>query len=94
MTVPLRAPPAPGATTTPRRASASWYGNPTQLSAGEAKVTTHCEFCDDSIVVHEVIPRLPPPSSGSSSGRGSSGGSSSGSFGGGRSGGGGAGGSY
>ncbi|HEU4581345.1 MAG TPA: hypothetical protein VFS67_23975 [Polyangiaceae bacterium] len=68
--------------------------HPTQLSSGEAKVTTHCEFCGHSIVVHEVIPRLPPPSSSSSSGGGRSGGSGSGSFGGGRSGGGGAGGSY
>jgi uncharacterized protein len=62
----------------------------TQLYEGEARITTHCEFCDHRIVVHEVLPRLPPPSSSSSS----SGGSSSSSFGGGSSGGGGAGGSY
>jgi uncharacterized protein len=62
----------------------------TQLYEGEARITTHCEFCGHEIVVHEVLPRLPPPSSSSSS----SGGSSSSSFGGGSSGGGGAGGSY
>lgn len=68
----------------------------TQLLSGEAKTTTHCEFCGHEVVEHEVIPQLPPPGSSSSSFSSSSGSSSSSSssFGGGSSGGGGAGGSY
>jgi uncharacterized protein len=64
----------------------------TQYHAGEATVTTHCEFCEHEVISHEVIPREDSSSSSGSSSSSSS--SSSGSFGGGSSGGGGAGGSY
>lgn len=63
---------------------------PTEYNSGRKLIIDECNVCNYHRETEEIIPRLPPPSSGSS-GDGSSGG---GSFGGGSSGGGGAGGSW